>query len=58
MRPPQLADVLRRQCDLFTRAQAREAGLTDAAIRWGLARHWHSAVSYTHLDVYKRQRLI
>ena len=41
MRPAVLAPLLDRQRDLVTFAQARDAGLTDAAIRWALSRHWH-----------------
>jgi hypothetical protein len=44
MRPPTLAALLDRQRDLATYDQARAAGLTDAAIRWGLARHWHAVL--------------
>ncbi|MCB1255276.1 MAG: hypothetical protein M9891_02920 [Austwickia sp.] len=41
MRPTAVAPLLERQRDLMTYAQAREGGLTDAAIRWAVSRHWH-----------------
>lgn len=42
--PPSLRSLLERQSNLMTRGQARTAGLSEAAIRWGLERHWHSVL--------------
>lgn len=41
---PQLRRLLDQQQNLMTRRQARAAGLTDSAIRWGLERAWQSVL--------------
>lgn len=42
--PAPLRALLGRQQHLMTRQQARDGGLTESAIRWGLERSWHSVL--------------
>lgn len=49
--PDDLAATIRTQWGLLTRCQAREAGLSDAAVRWALSRGWESVLpGVLHVD--------
>lgn len=49
--PAELAPLIRSQWGLVTRAQALDAGVTDAALRWAVGRGWEIVLpSVMHVD--------